>query len=101
MTKGGSAALADYEAAAAELRAFERRTAGAAWDEQEAVEREMDARLDALWPALLRLVGTPAPDLEALAAKIALIDAHEVATLAGGEGCLAALVEDVRRLALG
>jgi hypothetical protein len=92
-------ALAAYEAVEAELRAFERRTAGAAWEEQEAVERGMDARLDALRPALLRLVGTPAPDLPAVAAKIALIEAHEVGTLDGGEGCLAVLKFDVLRLA--
>jgi hypothetical protein len=91
-------ALAAFEAAAAELRAFERRTAGVAWEAQEAVEREMDERLDALGPALMRLVYAPAPDLAALATKIALIEAHEVATLDGGEGCLAMLVRDVRRL---
>lgn len=63
-------ALAVYREAEAELRAFERRTAGAAWEEQEAVERGMDERLAALGPALLRLVETPAPNLEALLVKI-------------------------------
>lgn len=90
--------LAAYRAAEGELRAFERRTAGAPWEEQEAVERGMDACLDALYPALRRLLATPAPDLEAVLIKIALIEAHEGTTLDGGEGCLGALKRDVRRL---
>jgi hypothetical protein len=58
----------------------------------------MDACLDALCPALRRLLSTPAPDLEAVLTKIALIEAHEGTTLDGGEECLAALKRDVRRL---
>ncbi|MEO7178594.1 MAG: hypothetical protein ABIW83_07105 [Allosphingosinicella sp.] len=56
-------ALAELRDAEAALRAFEARTAGAPDEEQEAVEQEMDERLDALGPALLRLLGAPAPDL--------------------------------------
>ena len=49
--------------------------------------------------ALKRLLRTPAPDLPALALKIELIADEEVATLAGGERCLAALKADGWRLA--
>lgn len=44
--------------------------------------------------ALKRLLRTPAPDLPALALKIELIVDEEVATLAGGEQCLAVLKAD-------
>jgi hypothetical protein len=49
--------------------------------------------------ALKRLLRTPAPDLPALALKIELIVDEEVATLAGGERCLAAPKADGWRLA--
>jgi hypothetical protein len=49
--------------------------------------------------ALKRLLHTPAPDLPALALKIELTIDEEVATLAGGERCLAALKADGWRLA--
>lgn len=41
--------------------------------------------------ALKRLLRTPAPDLPALALKIELVVDEEVATLSGGERCLAVL----------
>jgi hypothetical protein len=40
----------------------------------------------------------PAPDLPALALKIALAVDQDVATLSGGEACLAALKRDAARL---
>jgi hypothetical protein len=49
--------------------------------------------------ALKRLLRTPAPDLPALALKIELIVDEEVATLAGGDRCLAVLKADGWRLA--
>jgi len=49
--------------------------------------------------AIKRLLRTPAPDLLALATKIALAVDHEVATLDGGEQCLAVLKADAWRLA--
>jgi hypothetical protein len=49
--------------------------------------------------ALNRLLRNPAPDLPALALKIELIVDEEVATLAGGERCLAAPKADGWRLA--
>jgi hypothetical protein len=94
-----ASALAAFQAAEAELRAFERRTAGAPWEAQKAVEREMDERLDALGPALLRLLEAPAPDLEALAVKIELIIAHDAVSLSVGQGCLEDLARDARQLA--
>lgn len=81
------------------MRAFLERTAGAPDEAQEAVEAEMDARLDALGPALLRLLEAPAQDLEALAVKIETIVAHEAWSSSGGEACLANLARDARRLA--
>jgi hypothetical protein len=94
-------ALAALRSAEAELSAFEARTAGAPDEEQEAVELEMDERLEALGPALLRLLGAPAPDLEALVVKIETIIAHEAWSSSGGEDCLEDLARDARRLARG
>jgi hypothetical protein len=49
--------------------------------------------------ALKRLLRTPAPDLPTLALKIELVVDEEVATLAGGQWCLAVLKGDGWRLA--
>ena len=92
-------ALPAFRTVEAELSAFEVRTAGAPDAAQEAVELEMDARLDALGPALLRLLGAPVPDLEALVVKIETIVAHEAWSVSGGEDCLVKLCRDTRRLA--
>jgi hypothetical protein len=46
-----------------------------------------------------RLFRVPAPDVAALAVKIEIVVAHEVATLNEGEACMAALRRDARRLA--
>ena len=51
--------------------------------------------------ALERLLRIPAPDLPALAAKIALIVDHQAWELPAAESCLAALKRDARRLAAG
>jgi hypothetical protein len=83
------------------MEAFQRRTAGLPWEEQEAVERGMEERLDMLEPLLLRLVRAPTPDLAALATKIALVAEYRVGKIAGGEACLALLERDARRLARG
>jgi hypothetical protein len=61
----------------------------------------MEERLEALGPALLRLLGAPAPDVEGLAVKIETIVAHEAYSLSGSEGCLEDLCRDARRLARG
>lgn len=50
--------------------------------------------------ALRKLIRTPAPDLRALSTKIDLAIDQEIATLTGGEACLAVLKRDARRLSL-
>jgi hypothetical protein len=64
---------------------------------------ELDDRfgdfLGAFHFALRQLLRTPAPDIPALATKIALAVDYEVGALTGGERCLAALKADARRLA--
>ena len=91
-------ALAAYRAAAAELQAYERRTAGAPWEAQAAIEAAHGDLSDALYEALRRLLKAAAPNLAALALKLDLVVEHEVGTLTGGEQCLAALRRDARRL---
>ena len=51
--------------------------------------------------ALRRLLRVPAPDLRSLSLKVELTVDEEVATLTGGQACLAALKADARRLAHG
>jgi hypothetical protein len=92
-------ALAAYRAAEAGVREEERRTAGLSMEEEAAREEIYGAQLDALYATLRRLLKVPAPDVGALAAKIELMIDHEVATLTGGEACLAAIRRDARRLA--
>jgi hypothetical protein len=94
-------ALVRYERAAAALAEVERRTAGAPWEEQDAVEEEYGDALDALYRALRRLLRVAAPDLPALAVKIELAIDHEVATLNGGEACLETVRRDALRLCSG
>jgi hypothetical protein len=59
----------------------------------------MDERLDALGPALLRLLKAPAPDLAALVVKIEAIVGHEAWSTSGGEDCLEDLCRDAARRA--
>ena len=63
-----------------------------------ALEEVFGDRLVAFNRALARLLRTPAPDLAALAAKIALVADYEAVTLNGCETCLAALKADATRL---
>ena len=91
-------AVGAYRAAAAELRAYERRTAGAPREEQAAIEAAHGALSDALYDSLRRLLKAAAPDLPSLAFKLDLVVEHEVGTLTGGELCLAALRRDAQRL---
>jgi hypothetical protein len=94
-------ALATFEAAEAVVAEVEQRTAGAPWEEQDAVEEEYGDALDVLNAALRRLFRVPAPDIAALAVKIELLIDHEVAMLNGGEACMAALRRDALRLSSG
>lgn len=74
------------------------RTGSLTFPDQTALDDAFGDRLGAFYAALRRLLRTPAPDFDALAAKIALAVDHEIGTLTGGERCLAALKADARRL---
>ena len=76
-----------------------RAAAGAALAAFQPFEDRLNALEDLRYGALKRLLRTPAPDLPALALKIELVVDQEVATLAGGERCLAVLKADGWRLA--
>jgi hypothetical protein len=78
-----------------------RATIAAALAEHEPFEAEFNRLASEQMAALRRLLTTPAPDLRALAIKIALTAEQEVATIEGGEGCLAAMKADVLKFVLG
>ncbi len=82
------AALAAFAAAEAELLRYEGWCSGRPFEEQERLEGGYDLRSDAMYAALRRLMAAPAPDATALAVKLDLAAAHELATLDGGEACL-------------
>lgn len=88
-----------YRAAEAEVRGFDRGTAGASSEEAARLEGLYGELGDAMYSALRRLLRAPAPDVAALAAKLELVVEHEVGTLEGGEACSLALLRDARRLA--
>jgi len=94
-------ALADVARAEAELNAFCQacREGSLAFRDPWELDDRFGDHLGAFYAALRRLLRTPAPDIPALATKIALAVDHEVGTLTGGEHCLAALAADARRLA--
>jgi hypothetical protein len=66
----------------------------------EAVQGAYDARCEAWEAALRRVMGVPAPDLPALAAKVVLAVDSDVGSFGEGEACLAALRADAVRLIL-
>ncbi len=80
------------------LREVERRSEGASHAEQLALEEPYGERLDELFAAIGRLMAVPAPDLPALAAKIALAVDHELGELRDGRACMQALKRDALRL---
>jgi hypothetical protein len=92
-------ALAAYRTAEAEVRGFERATAGSSFEAAERFEGLHGELGDAMYSALRLLLEAPAPDVAALAVKIELVVEHEVATLEGGEGYLAAIAREARVLA--
>lgn len=94
-------AFAAFRLAEAEMDAFCRRCRDGSlvFADQTAQDDAFGDRLGIFYAALRRLLRTPAPDFDALAAKIALAVDHEIGTLTGGERCLAALKADARRLA--
>lgn len=72
---------------------------GRPFAEQEALDDEYGLFVNAADSAMLRLLEAPAPDLDALVVKIALISDHLVWENDGGEDCLVWLEADARRLA--
>jgi hypothetical protein len=90
--------LAAYRAAEAEVRGFERATAGASFAEAARLEGRYGELGDVMYSALRHLLRAPAPDLAAVAAKLDLVVEHEVGTLEGGEACMSAIRADVRRI---
>jgi hypothetical protein len=108
-------AVAAYEEAAGEVRAFERsfdgrsRQARPAQDDRDSRGKsfeeiaELEERYGELGGVmhsrLRRLLKHPAPDVAALAVKLDLVVEYEVGTLEGGEACFAAIRRDAHRLA--
>ena len=82
--------LARYRAAEGAVRAVEGDAAR---------EEDYGDRLGDLYAVLRRLLCLPAPGIEAFAVKVVLAIDHELATLAGGEPCLAAIRWEAVRLA--
>lgn len=64
----------------------------------EPLEERLNDLADAATATMLRLLRIPAPDLPALATKIALAVDHAVAEFEGGDRCLATLKADALRL---
>ncbi|HEY0148915.1 MAG TPA: hypothetical protein VGB70_07905 [Allosphingosinicella sp.] len=93
------AALALVRAREAEVRAWEAGSSGLPFAAAEAWQEGYDARCSAMEEALLALLGCPAPDVAALAVKLELAAAYDVATISGGEGVLGALAVEARGLA--
>ncbi|HZF96053.1 MAG TPA: hypothetical protein VEZ20_14420 [Allosphingosinicella sp.] len=87
---------AKWDRALARFRAAEAGLAAVAHSEDDALYDRLLGRFNR---ALRALVRAPAPDLTAFSAKLDLAVDHEVASLTGGEGCMAALKRDARRLA--
>jgi len=94
-----SIALAAFHSAEAEMRAFERATAGGSAEEEEVWLPVYEARLDAFGGAVRAVMRVPAPDFAAFAAKLELFFEHEIEPHSVDEECLAAVLADVQRLA--
>lgn len=92
-------ALATFERAEADVHEFERRSRTASHQEQLETEDAYGDLLDLMLASLRRLLSLPAPDLDALATKVALVTDYEAATLTGGEACMETLKRDARWLA--
>jgi hypothetical protein len=73
---------------------------GRSFETQEALDERFGELVEVAEAAMLRLLATSAPDLEALAVKIALIAEHLVWELSGGEECFEWLQADAGGLAL-
>lgn len=94
-----SDALAALRHAGVAMRRFERQSAGWPFEAQERGQADYDRLVDRYEAAMLRVVALPAPNLEGLAFKTALIGDHRLWEVEGGEDGLATLEVDARRLA--
>ncbi|HEX8526137.1 hypothetical protein [Allosphingosinicella sp.] len=91
-------ALAAYRSAEGAVEAAGRVCSAAPRDAIGAAEDAFGDRLEEMYEALRRLLVRPAPDLAAFLLKVDAAFEHEIATLAGGEPCVAAIRGDLRRL---
>ncbi|HEX8528286.1 hypothetical protein, partial [Allosphingosinicella sp.] len=96
-------ALAIFRRAEARLADFRRYeaslpAAARAFPACEPLEERFNDLESARLASLRRLLRAPAPDLPALALKIALAIEEEIAFFSGGEACLAAVKADAQRL---
>jgi hypothetical protein len=95
------AALADFRTAEEGLRRVEAACAGYRLDEEAAVLPGHMAACEALSAAVRRVIGTGVPDWAAFAVKVELLFAHEVEPHSIDDEVIAAVREDLRRLAGG
>jgi hypothetical protein len=91
--------IAAFRSAEAEMRGFERATAGGSADEEEVWLPVYEARLDAFGGAVRGVMLAEAPDFLAFASKLELFFEHELEPDSVDEPILAALRADTRRLA--
>jgi hypothetical protein len=92
-------ALAAFPSAEAEMRAFERATAGSSAEEEEVWLPVYEARLEAFGGAVRALMLVPAPDFAAFAAKLELFFGHELEPHSVEDEVLEAIRADAQRLA--
>ena len=92
-------ALAAFRAAEAEVRGFERATAGASAEAEEVWLPVYEARLEAHSRAVRGVMLAAAPDFAAFARKLSLFFEHELEPNSVDEDIVAALKADTRRLA--
>ena len=83
------------------MRRVEERTAGLSGEALEAGEEAFGDAIVAMNGALRVLMATAAPDLAAFGRKVVLAVDHDVASLNGGAGCMAALGRDALRFCSG
>ena len=93
------AALAAFEAAAAEVRAIEAATAGCGFEAEEALLPAHDSACAAMEGALTRMLRAPAPHLGAFAVKLELFFGHALEPHSVDADVAAAIRSDAGRLA--
>ncbi len=94
-----SKALTAFRSADAEIRGFERATAGSSAEAEEVWLPVYEDQLDAFCSAVRGVMLAGAPDFAAFASKLELFFDHELEPHSVDEDILAALRADTRRLA--